>query len=567
MLPIAEVEGLTMRKKLVAVAVAALVPVVAMLGYNEFAVRQQRAAEVRLQAAQSARQASSEAERIVEGLHSLLTAVTSMPSVRHLDVANCNDALRSLAGNVPNIQTIFVVRLDGTPACGSIEIPAGATFGDRDYFKHAVETRDFVVGTYTKSRITGRAVLPLAMPVMDGNRVTSVVVSGMLLDWLQNRITERGVARGNAVTLADSDGRIVARVPLPEKFVGTVIPDEYLKLVHAGEPGVVQVMSQDGTERVLGYRPISLPGTPLYVSAGLSTAEAFAPINRATLTNSIGIAMGALVSLLLSTFIGNRFLVAPISRISEVMQNWRDGKTRARTQMKPIDELHAVGATLDKLLDELDARRHENEKAEETRELLVRELAHRVKNGFALVQAIARQAFAKAEPERYHSFSERLTALASTYDLILSREGSASSLRDVVSAALRAHLSVPDRIVLEGVEVQLSPELALPLSLIIHELATNATKYGSLGAEDGRVSLHWKLSEDRVRLVWQELDGPPVKAPERTGFGTVLISRAFPAKAKAESHAEYRPDGLVFEMSFSVEPASVPRVSLYSEEA
>ncbi|MBB3447330.1 two-component sensor histidine kinase [Rhizobium sp. BK379] len=563
----AKVEGLMMRMKLVAVALAALAPVVAMLGYNEYAMRQQRGEEVRVQAAQSARQASSEVERIVEGLHSLLIAVTSMPSVRHLDVANCNDALRSLAGKVPNIQTIFVVRPDGTPACGSIAIPEGATFGDRDYFKQAVETRAFVVGTYTESRITGRPVLPLAMPVVENDKVTAVVVSGMLLDWLQNRITERGVTPGNAVTLADSDGRIVARVPLPEKFVGTVIPDEYLKLVHAEEPGIVQVMSQDGTERVLGYRPISLPGSPLYVSAGLSTGEAFAPINRATMTNSIGIAVGALVSLLLAMFIGERFLLAPISRISEVMRNWRDGKTNARTQMSPSDELHAVGATLDDLLDELDARRDQNEKAEEARELLVRELAHRVKNGFALVQAIARQTFAKAEPERYHSFSDRLAALASTYDLILSKEGAGSSMHEVVSAALRSHLSSPNRIVVNGTEVPLPSDLALPLSLVIHELATNAIKYGSLGAEDGRVLVDWNLSEGRLRLVWREVDGPPVKAPERTGFGTVLIGRAFPAKAKADSHTEYRPDGLVFEISFSVEPTAANEVSIDREEA
>jgi len=562
-----KVEGLMMRMKLVAVALAALAPVVAMLGYNEYAMRQQRGEEVRVQAAQSARQASSEVERIVEGLHSLLIAVTSMPSVRHLDVANCNDALRSLAGKVPNIQTIFVVRPAGTPACGSIAIPEGATFGDRDYFKQAVETRAFVVGTYTESRITGRPVLPLAMPVVENDKVTAVVVSGMLLDWLQNRITERGVTPGNAVTLADSDGRIVARVPLPEKFVGTVIPDEYLKLVHAEEPGIVQVMSQDGTERVLGYRPISLPGSPLYVSAGLSTGEAFAPINRATMTNSIGIAVGALVSLLLAMFIGERFLLAPISRISEVMRNWRDGKTNARTQMSPSDELHAVGATLDDLLDELDARRDQNEKAEEARELLVRELAHRVKNGFALVQAIARQTFAKAEPERYHSFSDRLAALASTYDLILSKEGAGSSMHEVVSAALRSHLSSPNRIVVNGTEVPLPSDLALPLSLVIHELATNAIKYGSLGAEDGRVLVDWNLSEGRLRLVWREVDGPPVKAPERTGFGTVLIGRAFPAKAKADSHTEYRPDGLVFEISFSVEPTAANEVSIDREEA
>jgi C4-dicarboxylate-specific signal transduction histidine kinase len=252
-----------MKFKLVAVAVAALVPVVAMLGYGEYAIRQERGEEVRALAAQAGRQASSEVDRIVEGLRSLLLAVTSMPSVRHLDAPTCNEALHSLAGNVPNIRTIFVLRPDGSSVCGSMEIPAGTTFADREYLHQAVETKAFVVGTYTKSKLTGEAVLPLAMPLLEGDAVIGVVLSGIRLDWVQNRITEGGVAPGNAVTLADSEGTIVARVPLPERFVGTVIPDSFLKLIHADQPGVVEVRSQDGTERVLGYRPIALPSSPL----------------------------------------------------------------------------------------------------------------------------------------------------------------------------------------------------------------------------------------------------------------------------------------------------------------
>ena len=129
-----------MRLKLVAVAVAALAPVVAMLGYNEYAMRQQRGDEVRAEAAQAARQASSEVERIVEGLRSLLIAVTSMPSVRHLDVPVCNEALKSLAANVPNIKTIFILSPDGRPICGSVAIPASTNFADRPYFRKAIET-------------------------------------------------------------------------------------------------------------------------------------------------------------------------------------------------------------------------------------------------------------------------------------------------------------------------------------------------------------------------------------------------------------------------------------------
>jgi two-component sensor histidine kinase len=541
-----------MRLKLVAVALAALAPVIAILAYNEVATRRERTAEVTAQAAQAARQASSEVERIVEGVRSMMVAVTSMPAVRRLDGPTCNEALKSLAENVANVGTIFVLRDDGVPVCGSVEIPAKAAFGDREYFRKALDTRAFVVGKYTKSRMTGAAVLPMAMPLIEGDVVTAVVVSGIRLDWLQTRITERGVAPGNAVTLADSDGTIIARVPLPERFVGTVIPGEYQRLIHADRPGVIEVRSQDGTERLLGYRPISEPGSPIYVSAGFSVAEAFAPINRTTIANALGIAAGAVASLILAVFIGDRFLLAPISRIADVMERWKSGEGEARTQMKAIDELHAVGATLDSLLDELDCRRLQNEAAAEERTLLVRELAHRVKNGFALVQAIARQTFGRADPDRYRSFSERLAALAGTYDLLLSKEGAASSMKEVVAAALHAHLSEAGRISVSGPDVPLPPDLALPLSLVLHELATNATKYGSLHVEEGTIAIDWTEIDGRIDLCWREAGGPAVVPPTRKGFGSALIERAFPSKANPASRAEFRPAGLVFEIGFDM---------------
>lgn len=542
-----------MKLKLVAVAIAALAPVVAMLGYNEYAMRSQRSDEMRIEAAQAARQASSEVERIVEGLHTLLIAVRSMPAVKRLDIDLCNDALKSVATSVPNIRTIFVVDLQGRAICGSQQAPNGTFFADRDYFKRALSENDFVVGTYTKSRISDSAVLPVAMPVLDGTTPKAVVVSGIRLDWLQNRITERGVAPGNAVTIADASGTILARVPLPERFVGTVIPDDFQRLIHAEQPGIIEVRSQDGTDRVLGYRPISPGGSPLYVSAGFSKTEAFAAIDRTTLINAAAIAGGALVAFLAALFVGNRFLLAPIASVASVMERWRGGEIQARTGMRPTDELHAVGASLDALLDELDFRRQQNEKAEEARTLLVGELAHRVKNGFTLVQAIARQTFAKTDAERFSTFSQRLNALAGTYDLILSGGASPSSVEDVLRAALRPHIHDPDRITTRGPDAVLPRALTLPLSLVVHELATNATKYGSLSNDEGKVDLFWKADDGWLDLVWRETNGPSIATPTRKGFGSVLIENAFPAVARPRSYAEFKREGLEFQLRFLIE--------------
>ena len=542
-----------MKRKLVAVAVAALAPVVAMLAYGEVATRHQRNEEIRAQAVQAARQASSEVDRIIEGLRSLLIAVTAMPVVQKPDAVACTPLLESVAKRVPNIGMIFVLDREGDVVCGSSLRAASANFADRDYFQEAIQKKDFVVGNFTKSRMSGAAVLPVAMPLMNGDDVAGVVVTGIRLDWLQTRIAERGVSPGNAVTLADGTGTILARVPFPNRFVGTRIPETYLSLVHAEKPDVIDVMSQDGTKRILAYRPISLPNNPVYVSAGLSREEAFGPINRSTLINTFAIIMGALFSFLVALYIGHRFLLLPVARISNVLERWRSGETTARTQMAGPDELSSVGASLDQLLDELECRRRRNEEAEEERALLIKELAHRVKNGFALVQAIARQTLSRVDREGYQAFADRLTALAGSYDLILTKETSAASIRLVIENTLRALMEPGSvRVRLKGPGLALPAEFALPLSLVIHELATNATKYGSLGGDGGKVTITWEAEGSDVHLRWSEQGGPTVAAPVKKGFGSTLIERAFPAKALASCTSDFQPTGLVFDLTFSI---------------
>jgi two-component sensor histidine kinase len=99
---------------------------------------------------------------------------------------------------------------------------------------------------------------------------------------------------------------------------------------------------------------------------------------------------------------------------------------------------------------------------------------------------------------------------------------------------------------MQGPDVMLPPDLALPLSLVVHELATNATKYGSLSNDDGVVSIRWTSVGRQLHLIWAETGGPPVTVPSRNGFGSVLIERAFPTIIKAQSRSDFRPGGLAF---------------------
>jgi two-component sensor histidine kinase len=187
---------------------------------------------------------------------------------------------------------------------------------------------------------------------------------------------------------------------------------------------------------------------------------------------------------------------------------------------------------------------------EEQRRLLVNELNHRVKNTLAVVQSIASQTLRNATslPEAGRSLASRLVSLAKAHDILTQENWSGADLKDVVEAALSPHANT-DRLQISGDEVWLSPSLALSLSLGFHELATNAIKYGALSCKEGTVSISWATSwqeqKKHLRIEWRELDGPPVAAIERKGFGTRMLERLLGPKSAGTVTITFEPTGLV----------------------
>ncbi|MDO9416335.1 sensor histidine kinase [Pararhizobium sp.] len=541
-----------MKKRLVAVALTALMPALGMLVYNEFTARSERSAEVHRQAAQMARQAASEIQSVVEGVKGLLIAVAAIPSIATRDPATCNGVLKRVSEKLAPVRNILVLDTSGKLVCDSLGWEAGLNFGDRHYVQKALQSDGLVVGDYTVARISKSAILPVAIALKNGSEIVGVLATGIRLEWLEERLVERGLSAGGSVTIADRKGVIIARNPDPEKFIGTQIPEAFRHLINAAEPGTTELVSQDGTRRIVGYSPVS-DENPLYISAGLSEEEAFAPINRASLTGLVMMMAGAALSLFAAVFVGNRFILHPINHIVSVLQQWRDGDLAARTRMRgQFGELGQVGATVDGLLDELEKRRCETARAEQQRSLMASELSHRVKNTMAIVQAIARQTF-KGHSAENAVFSHRVGALAGAYDVLLSQDWKSAQLQDVVERALHPHAGEHDtRIVLSGPACTLQPEAVMALSLITHELATNAIKYGALCAVDGSIAVTWQESGERINFVWTETGGPSIEAPKPEGFGSKLIRSAFPVNFEPKSETTFAAGGLHFHLSFRV---------------
>ncbi|WP_176559314.1 sensor histidine kinase [Rubellimicrobium roseum] len=189
-------------------------------------------------------------------------------------------------------------------------------------------------------------------------------------------------------------------------------------------------------------------------------------------------------------------------------------------------------------------------KAEERqRELLIHELNHRVKNTLAVVQSIASQSLRGPDvpANARAAFEGRLLALAGAHDLLTRESWEAARLQSLVETALDPFDRL-GRFDLSGPDLRLRPQAAVNLTLALHELATNATKYGSLASPAGRVSLGWTVSagsEPLFRLSWEERGGTAVAPPARTGFGSRLIQRGLSAELGGPVLLDFRAGGLV----------------------
>jgi len=188
--------------------------------------------------------------------------------------------------------------------------------------------------------------------------------------------------------------------------------------------------------------------------------------------------------------------------------------------------------------------------------LLLNELNHRVKNTLATVQSIAMQSFRRARSDGggREMFQSRLLALSRAHDVLTNESWEGANLVDIVTQAIMPYRDAnPSRFAISGPPVWLSAKMALSISMALHELATNAVKYGALSNETGRVGITWRTLQEpggrRLRLEWSERDGPTVVTPRRKGFGSRLIERGLAQELGGEVKIKYEPQGVWCEIN------------------
>ncbi|WP_159716087.1 sensor histidine kinase, partial [Geminicoccus flavidas] len=489
---------MTLRLRLFLLGLLSFLPMAAVVLVLHLQLHTARETEARQTVTRQTQQAAAEISRMVEGMKALLIAVAAAPSVRSLDQATCTAYLDELLDDrVLDVDALAVFDLKGQRHCLGTGSPA-VGLNSLALRQEALRANDFVVGAYTEAG-PATAILPFALPLRDdAGRQLGLVVASLNLFHLNNELRNWPLARGSAVTIADREGVILARTPLPERFVGTRIPEAYQDWVQGTLPGTAEVQSQDGTMRLISYVPVALPPEGLYVSTGIATETLFRDVDQATIA-TLAIMSAGLVVMTLCVVIGARlFIRRPVDRLLRAAEGWSADPPEPPEPPVGQDEFSEIGRALHRMGQAFAAQRRREAEHQAHLRTLSDELGHRIKNSLMIVQAIVMQALRNAKVERsvQERIEARLMSLARSHELLMRGQWQGTRVDLIVAQALEPfgyERRGDGRFAIEGPTVRLPARLTLTVGMALHELATNASKYGALSVPEGRVRVDWQV--------------------------------------------------------------------------
>jgi two-component sensor histidine kinase len=388
-------------------------------------------------------------------------------------------------------------------------------------------------------------VFNVALPVEVADGEPLILVMTRSARSLQPMLRQAKLDPGWSGTLIDRNGLVVAATGEAE----TGSPAPFLAAGPLEESSLATVtFDSPGGEMVLAVRRSFESGWRTVASAPAAAIEA--PIRHSLMLLLLaGLAL-LVLTVLLAVVLG-RIVSRPLLRLAGQARALGHGGTVAPLA-SPVREVNEVSRMLS-------AASAERKSAEDQVRFLMRELSHRAKNQLAVVVAMARRTAENSRnmAEFEKVFSERLMALARSTDLLVHQNWRGVALNGLVEAHLEPFAGDKGgRLHISGPLIEIGPEAAQSIGLALHELATNAAKYGALSVPEGRVTVSWRFAGaagELLRLEWKESGGPPVEDPTRTGFGSLVIQRTVAQSLNGEVVHDFRPEGVFWAIDLPVE--------------
>lgn len=393
--------------------------------------------------------------------------------------------------------------------------------------------------------VTGKTFVALVEPVFENDQPSFLLSLGIPTGTI-SKILNRDMSYSSwLIGVTGTDNKILGRTWDEDRFVGKTASDAFIKNTQ-GDSGVFLARTLDGVDVFDVYVRSKLTGWK--IAAGLPLLMYQAPLRHTLYVLGAMVAFGLACSIALS-FGYARFLLKPVAALHALVESPSIASFKlVRSGIKELDDLADVLANSFMLLQDRDQHQ----------QVLVKELNHRAKNALTAIQAIAyaTRKNSTSLDDFVRAFDGRLNAMARSYDIITRNDWRAGDLKEIVSECCKP-FSDAQRFEINGPPVLLSPKALVGMGLVIHELATNAIKYGALSNKAGKVSIHWLIEKkddcEVVRFTWNERGGPSITKPSRKGFGTELITAVVNNDLHGDVVSDITEEGLNFVAVFPLE--------------
>jgi two-component sensor histidine kinase len=529
-----------LRTQLLVLTLASALPITAFSGILLWRLHDRERAQFEERLHLTAQDLAGDIDRQLQAMVVTLRTLATSRALLRRDLAEFHaQARESIAGGPfaillvePNGQQLLNTRVDfGAP------LPL---ISDLATLSKTIATGRHQVSNLFIGNVSRQPQLNVLMPVVSEGFIRYVLVLAFEPELILGISRQQELPVEWVRGVFDGNMRLISRTQEHDKYVNTQMP-ESLEL-RRQTTKVFSATGLNGTPVLRALSPVR--NADWVVGATVDQSVVNAAITEAS--RALAIAGVLLIgSVAMMVLFHSRILSQEIRDLADAAEQLDKG-ARILTVDGQVSEVNEVRRRLAAA-----AARRMGHEAE--RDLLMRELSHRVKNSFAVLQSILNATLrTTTDPKAFaENFKGRLHSMAAAQDILTNSDWHSAELESLARGQLAAYSS-PDgaRIHFSGPKVLLPSDLAVPVGLVLHELGTNAAKYGALSTPRGRVNLSWLIDDvdgaQNLEIEWREKGGPQVEAPERQGFGSTLIERGL-ADAKVER--VFEPGGVICRIS------------------
>jgi two-component sensor histidine kinase len=519
---------------LAACIVALALPLLVLVGFDALRLTVNERARMHGEASLTAERVAADLDQTINSYIAILETLGTSPALANGDFATLYS--QATAALKPNGLYAFLrdatgQQLFNTRLAYGSSLPKSVGF-DAPVFESKIPyVSDVVLGDVAK-----RPVAAVSVPVLRNGKVKYVLSLSLELGLVKALLDRQKlppswnctIVDRNAVEIASTDTR--GQSPLP--------PPMLQKADTNGQQTLPPKEDYAGQKVIWGHAPSRLSGWSVNVSIPIEVVDASV---RKVLFGYVGVVTAFMLAGLAGAFAVAQVLTRPLEQATEAAKALGEGKT-VTFEPTVVSEANAMGTAL------VESARLRDQ-AEQQIMLLMREVNHRSKNMLAVVQAIARQMIGSDPQNFVKRFSDRIVGLAASQDLLIESNWQGVRVADLVRSQLSLFRElIGMRIFIDGPLVRLTPATAQAVGMALHELATNASKYGALSDDQGRVQVTWGFDSgkegEEFSMSWVETGGPPVTEPERRGFGYTIMVAMVEKSLDGKVTLSYPPEGL-----------------------